>query len=204
METFINNKDEISHNMFDYVSQLLLNETYLIINKLKFRICEIEFYLYSKDHKDKYVHCCQDQLEYGKFYFHKFANGTYKNGTFKGMDITLGTNNNYCGILIRSMYDITNKIFISGPCNCVNKILELYEIKSINEFANNSLLNVLNNNHNFVLKNRYKYTYLPLYYGPRIGLSDKYEDFQFKKYRYIISIKHVKKNKKALEKVYEN
>jgi hypothetical protein len=59
---------------------------------------------------DEYTHCNDDQLKYGYWYFHKFPNGSYKGGTFKGLDITLGNNKDkYCGILIRSIYDIENK-----------------------------------------------------------------------------------------------
>ena len=40
-----------------------------------------------------------------KLYFHKFKNGSYKEGTFKGMDISLGNSdkNIYFGILIWTM-----------------------------------------------------------------------------------------------------
>src|SRR6185437_11368400 len=105
----------------------ILNKTILKVGKSKFRICEIEFYLYNKKHKDKYVNGHKDQLQYGKWYFHKMGQSeSYKGGTFMGLDLALGNKKkkSYCGILLRSMYDIKKKEMITGSCNLVKRILK--------------------------------------------------------------------------------
>src|SRR5271155_2214746 len=112
MESFIEKKTTISSDDFDEIADLLLNKTLLSTKDNTYRICEIEFYLYDDEHKDEYTHKNDDQSKYGKFYFHKYKNGTYKSGTYKGMDITLGQEDTYCGILIRSVYNIENKKMI--------------------------------------------------------------------------------------------
>ena len=106
-------------------------------NKKAYRICEIEFYLFNnKTHKDNYVHCSLDQLKWQKFYFHQFKNGSYKSGTYKGMDMTFGVLEReiYFGVLIRSIMDMETGEFIEGPCRSVNKILEIYQSHDVKEF----------------------------------------------------------------------
>jgi len=111
---------------FTYIADIILNHTLLMINGYPHRICEIEFYLNSESHPDEYVHCHEDQTKKGTWYFHRYNNGTYKNVTFKGLDIVLGSENIYAGILIRSIIDIKQKKLIEGPCRTVNHILSLY------------------------------------------------------------------------------
>ena len=91
MQSFINEEQELTkENMLD-IADRFFNQTIIVSNTVEYRIREIEFYLRSDDHQDEYTHCNQDQTEYGKWYFHKFKNGTYKVGTFKGLDLTLGS-----------------------------------------------------------------------------------------------------------------
>ena len=155
METFIRKKEDIEKNKeyvknMDKLAEKILNETILISNDQIYRICEIEFYLKSTDHKDDYTHGNSDQNKYGKWYFHKFSSGAYKGGTFKGLDITLGSDKEpkcYCGILIRALYNIgkntsdnineykkkreeisnlkKDESFICGPSNSVSVILKV-------------------------------------------------------------------------------
>jgi 3-methyladenine DNA glycosylase Mpg len=200
MRSFLQNKKEISDDKFDELAYLFLNKSILIINEKKYRICEIEFYLKNDDHNDKYTHCNDDQAKYGKFYFHKYGNGSYKGGTYKGMDITFGNENSHCGVLIRSIYNTDTKEFIEGPCRTVNKILEEYSIESINELTNNKLLSVLENEHDFCLKNA-KMKEEIIYKGKRVGLSDKYPNFRNLNYRYLVKKNKIKKQKADLIKV---
>lgn len=81
---------ELTEKDFNDLSYKILNQSCLIVNGKVFRICEIEMYLHSESHPDEYVHCNPEQKSFGKFYFHKYATGTYKSGTWKGMDIVLG------------------------------------------------------------------------------------------------------------------
>jgi len=200
MDKYLNKKEKITNGDFIKIANKLLNNTILKINGNNFRIAEIEFYLRSIDHPDDYTHQDEDQLKYGTWYFHKYKTGTYKSGTYKGFDLTIGdeTEKRYCGILIRSLYDIENNIMIEGPCKCVNKILELYNCKTISEFTNNLSLDVLTNDRSFVITYN-KFDKKEIYYGPRIGLSDKYPDYKIRLYRFALI--GIKKSKKTLNKI---
>lgn len=192
METYINNNIEIISSEFNTIADKFLNCTMLIVNDKKYRILEIEFYLYCKDHLDGYSHQHSDQLMYGEFYFHRHKNGIYRGGNYKGMDFCLGNieNKKYCGILIRSiMNSETNKI-TEGPCLTVNKILEEYKYSSITEFLNTE---------NKLQLQDYKHQKEIIYVGPRVGLdlkklqNPKFPEFIFRNYRYLIYKDKIKK-----------
>lgn len=116
---------------FNPLVESLLLESELVIKDITggnasfgsntYKIREIEIYYYDEDHEDPFVHCDPDQKSFGKWYFHK-RGGTYKGGTFKGLDFTIGSDNVYGGALIRS---IENDELIEGPCNCVDEILRV-------------------------------------------------------------------------------
>lgn len=126
-------------NDFIEIANKILNQMILIINGRKFRICEIEMYLKSSNHPDNYTHSNPDQKSFGKFYFHKYSNGTFKSGTWKGVDIVLGNETKYFGILIRSMVELDQNFkpkfseFIEGPCKCVNKLLEQFGLTEVSQ-----------------------------------------------------------------------
>lgn len=192
---------------FPYLANRLLNYTLLMINSHPHRICEIEFYLNSSQHRDLYVHSHDDQTKKGTWYFHRFNNGTYKNGTFKGIDIALGSmgfqlchsvvvESVHAAILIRTVIDINNKKIIEGPCKTVDHILSLSGYDSIMSFTENSSLGVLNNDRGLTLVEGNPNVLEPISFGPRIGLSDKYPEYRDKKYRFVIG--PVKKEKKKL------
>jgi len=197
---------ETNHTNFNELADKLLNKTVLFVNDKKYRIVEIEFYYKNNEHNDEYTHCDPDQKTFGAFYFHKFRNGSYKSGTFKGMDMTFGdsndtTNIKYFGILIRSVIDLSNNSIIEGPCNCVNAFLNNFGFKNVNEYMNAKIpnLKIYNKDDKFYIshdqteiKGLNKET---IYKGPRVGLSDKYPDFLVKNYRYCILKNRIKKQK---------
>lgn len=187
---------------FSHIANRILNYSMLMIEGNPHRICEIEFYLKSSQHRDLYVHGNKDQTMNGFWYFHKFNNGTYKNGTFKGLDIALGSieklsNEPICAsILIRSIIDINQGKFIEGPCKTVNHILNLTKTDNIMTFTGGNPMNILENDKNLILVEGNPTKLEPILYGPRIGLSDKYPEFKYKLYRYVIG--PVKKERKKL------
>lgn len=84
--------------MFSQVIHQILNQRVLMINKIPHRICEIEIYCCTPNHRDPYAHCHPDQATYGNLGFHRASNkegSKYKNGNYKGLDLTLGSENNY-------------------------------------------------------------------------------------------------------------
>lgn len=181
---------------FPYLANKILNCTLLMVNGHPHRICEIEFYLNSAEHRDLYVHGHNDQTKKGTWYFHRFNNGTYKNANYKGVDIVFGSDNVHGAILIRTVIDINQRRVIEGPCKIVDHILSLSGFDTVISFTNNNSLDVLNNNRGLVLVEGQPSVLEPIFWGPRIGLSDKFPEFRDKKYRFVIG--PVKKEKKKL------
>ena len=194
---------------FHSIANKILNYTVLMINNNPHRICEIEFYLNSSEHRDLYVHGHDDQTKNGTWYFHRFNNGTYKNGTFKGLDIVFGFGENFgvkevhtgddrafAAVLIRSIANLNERKLIEGPCNTVNHILALTGFDSVLSFTENQSLNILNNKRGLIIVEGKPEKLEPISYAPRIGLSNKYPEYQNKKYRFVIG--PVKKEKKKL------
>lgn len=202
------NKDIIKKDIDgDYIKQIaksILNKHKLKVGDKTFRFAEIEFYVRNNTHKDEYTHMKPEQLEYGKWYFHKTGSG-YKGGTFKGLDMTFGLkeSNCYFGVLIRALNCIDDDTYYCGPCVCVNKILELCNVNSIKEYVDNYdvlPLDIESEDNIHVLYDD-NLTEEAVYAGPRIGLSDKYEEYHNKPYRFIIMKNKAKKRKRTLVEI---
>jgi len=198
METFIKKRKKVLSKRFDLIADKLLNETILCTSENKYRICEIEFYFHHPKHQDDYTHQAPEQLNYGTWYFHKFGNHvTFKEGTWKGMDLTLGRKDNvYCGILIRSIKNLDDKTFIEGPSKCVDAILKDCNCSKVKDFVNEEKMNVLANKRSLILKDE-KLIKKKISKGIRIGLSDKYPHYQKKHYRFAIDTGLLKKKIKT-------
>lgn len=171
-----------------------------------YRLCEIEFYVHSIAHQDSYVHCSPDQLITSCFYFHKHKNGTFKSGTYKGLDVTFGSIGNgsdegkeYFGVLIRSVQNMESGEFIEGPCRTVNDILEFlghHDVQALSghidlakdAFDSSSAMCLL----------AADLPLEPMFAGPRIGLSAKYPEFRDKPYRICTMLDKIKKERKNM------
>ena len=116
------------------IARSLLTKYVLVVGDKEYRLAEIEFYINSDVHNDKYTHGDLNQKQFAKWYFHRYPNGSYKSGTYKGLDITMGDPDTYFGILIRSIYCAETNEFIDGPCKTVNKILELNNCSDVKEY----------------------------------------------------------------------
>lgn len=113
---------------FTNLANKFINEYSLCSSTGKYDILEIEFYYNSPGHPDPFVHCDDDQSAPNMWYFHKQNGKSYKEGTFRGLDITFSLNEKsknkiYGGILIRSIYDIENKKMYEGSCLSINQIM---------------------------------------------------------------------------------
>lgn len=187
------------------LAQLLLNHAQIVLTNSKtnttynYSIIELECYLKNEKFEDHYTHCDPDQKQFACWYFHRSKpGGPYKAGTFKGLDLTLGHQNGYFGILIRSIrrnkYGLDNpemadepniKDFVVGPCNVVNQILQATGFDSIAQL-------VVAADSNDVRKNKFvrlKFTKedngeFDIYNGPRIGLGIGYPALQAALYRF--------------------
>ncbi len=63
--------EENSNEICQKIAYKLMCEYQLNINNNIFDITELEFYIYSNQHKDPYVHKNSMQKTFGKFYIHQ-------------------------------------------------------------------------------------------------------------------------------------
>jgi len=119
---------------FTTIAEELLLRTHLKINGISYEIIEIEFYLNSSDHPDIYSHSTEDQKQNGVFCFHKHG-PSYKEGSYTGLDIAIGNEKRYGGILIRGLRKITSKKIIDGPSNVVSEILQAFSENKVRDLV---------------------------------------------------------------------
>jgi len=193
--------------IFDALAEEIINNSVLMVCDSPLRFREIEFYVNHPNHPDKYTHSDVDQRRASCWYFHKIGK-TYRGGTYKGLDISIGGKNHFGGILIRSLLDQSTGDIIEGSCLCVNHMIKLVkakypEIDSIQGIVSHPKYNekVLDTTGIIHIEKpdakevKYKY-----YKGTRVGLSQKYPEYLNKLYRYIVLPAKVKKGKDTLVK----
>jgi 3-methyladenine DNA glycosylase Mpg len=192
--------EEFMHtSTFDEIANFILNRCILKVSNEKFRICEIEFYKFNDQHQDAYTHRDPDQQKFGKFYFHKYPNGTYKAGTYKCVDIAFGNSNTYFGILIRSIMNKKTKEFIEGPCRSVNKMLEILGFNDVKSFMDTRTdLIDIGSDSDLSIKINNNLIQYDIFKGMRVGLGDKYPNFKELPYRFATNISKIKKQKKFI------
>lgn len=117
---------------FTSIANLLLGECVIRNGNKRYAIVEIEFYLYSKNHRD-YITYPRD-IEAGRWFFHQSGvDLTFKSNDIsikkdtKGKEIiTLGSHPQFGGILIRGIYKLSpikeEERYIFGPQKCVNEL----------------------------------------------------------------------------------
>ncbi len=101
----------------------LLDETALVCDGRSHRLREIELYLHSPGHPDPFVHRAAEQARAGAWYFHRVG-GSYRGGTFKGLDLSTGGPGVGCGWLLRCI-ETADRRLIDGSCNVVDHLLAI-------------------------------------------------------------------------------
>ena len=66
------------------------------------------------------------------------------------------------------------------------------------EFTNGDILDILDNDKNFIIKKTKKLIKKDMYIGSRIGLSNKYPEFETNSYRFVVKKDLIKKQKSKL------
>jgi len=175
---------------FDEIADILMRHAYIVVDNknVTYRIREIEFYLYCDTHKDLYAHGSPEQHLFEGVYLHRFGNGTFRGGTFKGMDLTLGNSNQRLGILVRGLISSDDQ-HIDGPCLAVNRILTHYGVADVESYVKRCVADAGCNREEAVqrfvstgfLENGRE---IQLIKGERIGLSNKYPAYRHLPYRY--------------------
>ncbi|MEZ4450260.1 MAG: hypothetical protein R3B09_12355 [Nannocystaceae bacterium] len=115
--------DEAAHGpAFARAAALLLGGATLWIAGAAHRIAEIELYWTSDAHPDPFTHGDPMQREFGRWYFHRQGT-SYKGGSFKGLDLAVGSPRVAAGILLRAIVDVERGALVEGSCSVVDHIL---------------------------------------------------------------------------------
>ncbi|MGD1875237.1 MAG: hypothetical protein ACFB02_19560 [Mastigocoleus sp.] len=199
---YIIQENDCITNWFDDIASVLLNGYSLIVNYCTYRILEVEFYYFASNHSDIFAHQNPLQKSCGYWYFHRQGEKSYKNGSFKGLDITFGNYASYGGILIRSLESVEGKLII-GPSLCVDALLAQTNTDSIGELDKALVgLKVSDGSSIIRLEETSEVRNDQIFCSARIGLSLKKLQFISEKqqyilrpYRYLVQPRKVSKGK---------
>lgn len=188
----VNNYD----SWFEEISRELFFNLRLKIKNNIYEIIEIEFYINEAGHPDVFSHSTSQQKQNGSFCFHQTGK-SYREGNYKGVDIAIGNEKRFGGILIRSLKEISGQRIIEGPSNVVTEILSLYGYKKVRELVPHVDLDMEGND--FCLIDFEEKKHKP-FRSPRVGLTLKKDcskkiHFLVKDYRFIKYPDLIKKGK---------
>ncbi len=103
---------------FEVIAKNLIHNFFIQCGEKNYYFAEIEFYYYDKNNynqKWNWETYPRTNKEAGDLFFH-----------YSGVDICFDSSfdeGKFGGILIRSLYDVTEKKYITGPTICANEIL---------------------------------------------------------------------------------
>lgn len=112
---------EVGQAWFARIAELLLGRAVLVVGGAPHRLREIEFYYRGAGHPDPFAHAEALQETCGRWYFHR-SGGSYRGGSFKGLDITFGPEDAHGGVLIRTLERPDGEL-VNGSSLCVDHIL---------------------------------------------------------------------------------
>lgn len=126
--------DELDKTFLE-ISEILLNKCIVVAGDKKYRILEIEFYLFSPLHHDIITYP-RNNMSGGEWFFHqsgvdlcfKSCCKTKGNSKYHIFD----TNNKFGGILIRSMMELDAEYrpiepVINGPMKCIDRLFKKFD-----------------------------------------------------------------------------
>jgi hypothetical protein len=106
---------------FCSIARRLLLGTRLLVADKPHRLTEIEFYYHCPAHPDIFAHRDPVQKTPGRWYFHR-TRGTYRGGSFKGLDLSFGDPAAFGGVLFRGL-EAPGGTLIDGPSLLVDHLL---------------------------------------------------------------------------------
>jgi len=104
------------------IADLLLHDVDLVVAGARYRLREVELYYHGGLHLDPFAHRDPLQTTSGRWYFHR-SGGSYRGGSFKGLDITFGPDDAHGGVLLRTIESDETGV-INGCSLCVDHLLE--------------------------------------------------------------------------------
>lgn len=171
---------------FDALAQEILNAHTFRIRHSFYEITEIEFYVYDDIHTDANSHATPMQKTSLKMVFHTHG-PSFKEGSYKGVDISMGNKNRYGGILIRGLKALKDNRLIDGPSKVVDEILLQYKESKVRDLLEHIDVDIDGNDFELVSKVNDK---IELFKCPRVGLSlkknsEKKISYLLRDYRYL-------------------
>ncbi len=107
---------------FSRLAENMLNKTGIMIAGALHRFVELEVYLDDPAaHPDPFTHGHPLQRRSGRWYLHRVGDGL-RGGSFKGIDLTIGTPNAAGGVLVRGL-ERPDGAIIDGPSLCVDHMI---------------------------------------------------------------------------------
>ena len=161
-----------SEENFCKVASFLLKNVSLIVSQEPYRFLEIEFYYQSPQHPDPFVHASPIQKTLGRWYFHR-EGIRYRDGTFKGLDLSFGSEGTFGGILIRTLQS-PEGIIINGSSLCVEHLLQktgFSKIVDLDQAIQERL--IWDETNPFYLKEKKEESLTEVYQTSRVGLTLK-------------------------------
>ena len=196
--------EERTHaSVFAELASLLLERTTLYVAERPYRFTELELYYRSDAHDDPFTHGDPLQKQLGYWYFHR-SGGTYRSGTYKGLDITFGDGAAFGGVLIRGLERLDDAALLDGPCVVVDHLLEVAGVRSIDELVQRFDGTIENAGRSPLYIELTGGAQRAVYATPRIGLSLKKENterrhrFIARPYRFLSEPARIKKGKPHL------
>lgn len=123
--------DANAGDWFDRIAKLLLVDLRLLVAGQSHRLVEVEAYYHGPEHADPFAHCDPIQHHCGRWYFHR-TRGTYRGGSFKGVDLAFGDAVAFGGFLIRGIETPTGDL-VDGPSLTVDHLLKQTGAKTVAE-----------------------------------------------------------------------
>lgn len=184
---------------FARIAAALLTSSRLIVAGQPHRLIEVELYHYGPGHEDPFAHRDPVQLNVGVWYFHR-TGGTYRGGSFKGLDLAFGRPGVFSGVLFRGLEDAAGRI-VDGPSLLVDHLLKTTGIPSVRELDATIAGRLAWDASSPVHLLRTEPEPREVYRAARVGLTLKraageaWPTFLAKEYRFLTEPRHTKKGK---------
>lgn len=117
---------------FARLADLLLNRVELVVGDVPHRLVEIEAFYHGPGHPDPFAHRDPRQVRPDLWYFHR-TGGTLRGGSFKGLDLTFGSENVFAGILFRGL-ECPDSHIVDGPSLLVDYLVRTAGFDALTPF----------------------------------------------------------------------
>lgn len=194
--------DEHFAAWFARIADRLLNGCDFLVAGTPHRVAEIEAYYHGPDHPDPFPHPDTVQRCAGRWYFHRIG-PSYRGGSFKGLDLTLGDGTNRFALLIRSIVRPDGTL-VDGPSCTVDDLLKQTGEASVAALDERIAARLAwDESSPLAIRDSEVPRTMPVYRTARVGLSlkrDRERRLQYidRPYRFLIEPRRIRKGRTQL------